>query len=260
MSAIFIDGHLAHYEVIGRGKPVLFLHGWIGSWRYWVPTMQAISTTNRAYAIDFWGFGESAKNSLYTIDDQAKLLYSFVDRIGLSQFSIVGHGFGSIVAFEFARRHPDLVDKMINIGFPLSINHLNSRFLNSDSNNSIEKIIKTNMVIDAIRIDALKNDPNANKILLDSFEKHLQWNENDFRKVCLLVYGLNDPLLKTPFLENKLPLSSNYHSILFEESGYFPMLDESSKFTRLLTEFLELSEDDDLRDLQIKEKWQRRVR
>ncbi len=47
MSVIFIDGQLAHYEVIGRGTPVLFLHGWVGSWRYWVPTMQVVST-NRA--------------------------------------------------------------------------------------------------------------------------------------------------------------------------------------------------------------------
>jgi pimeloyl-ACP methyl ester carboxylesterase len=63
MSAIFIDGQLAHYEVIGRGKPVLFLHGWVGSWRYWVPTMQTISSTNRTYALDLWGFGDSAKNN-----------------------------------------------------------------------------------------------------------------------------------------------------------------------------------------------------
>jgi hypothetical protein len=38
------------------------------------------------------------------------------------------------------------------------------------------------------------------------------------------------------------------------------MLDESSKFSRLLSEFLELGEDDSPRNLQIKEKWQRRVR
>jgi len=38
------------------------------------------------------------------------------------------------------------------------------------------------------------------------------------------------------------------------------MLEESSKFSRLLSEFLELSDEDSPRNLQIKEKWQRRVR
>ena len=260
MSAIFIDGHLAHYEVIGRGKPVLFLHGWYGSWRYWVPTMQVISTTNRAYAIDFWGFGESAKNNLYTLSDQTKLLYSFVERIGLSQFSIVGHGFGSIIAFEFARLYPDLVEKMFNVGFPLSLDHLNFHFLNTDSNNLIDKLIKPKAEIDAIRNDGLKNDPNAIKTFLEDLQIQSQWNTNDFQKICLLLYGLNDPLIKIPIYENTHSLPSNFHSMLFEESGYFPMLDESSKFSRLLTEFLELSEEDSLKNLQIKEKWQRRVR
>ena len=40
MSAITIGGDLIHYEVLGRGRPVLLVHGWIGSWRYWVPAMQ----------------------------------------------------------------------------------------------------------------------------------------------------------------------------------------------------------------------------
>jgi pimeloyl-ACP methyl ester carboxylesterase len=32
MSAIIIaENGLVHYEALGRGKPVLFLHGWIGS-------------------------------------------------------------------------------------------------------------------------------------------------------------------------------------------------------------------------------------
>ncbi|HET9433568.1 MAG TPA: alpha/beta fold hydrolase, partial [Chitinophagaceae bacterium] len=59
MSALIIDGDVVHYEAFGRGKPVLFIHGWLGSWRYWVPTMQAISDKYRAYALDLWGFGDS---------------------------------------------------------------------------------------------------------------------------------------------------------------------------------------------------------
>ncbi|HEY4724103.1 MAG TPA: alpha/beta hydrolase, partial [Anaerolineae bacterium] len=33
MSAIIIDSGLIHYEAIGRGRPLIFLHGWLGSWR-----------------------------------------------------------------------------------------------------------------------------------------------------------------------------------------------------------------------------------
>ena len=43
MSALIIDEEVVHYEVLGRGRPLIFVHGWLGSWRYWIPTMQALS-------------------------------------------------------------------------------------------------------------------------------------------------------------------------------------------------------------------------
>lgn len=56
MSAIHIDNRLVHYEVVGRrGAPMIFLHSWLGSWRYWLPTMEHVSERYRTFAIDFWG-------------------------------------------------------------------------------------------------------------------------------------------------------------------------------------------------------------
>ena len=62
MSAIILEQEVVHYEVLGRGRPLIFLHGWVGSWRYWIPVMQAASLTFRAYALDQWGFGDTAKD------------------------------------------------------------------------------------------------------------------------------------------------------------------------------------------------------
>ena len=49
MSIIVVDNQVVHYEVLGRGRPVLFLHGWMGSWRYWFPTMEHVQRYYRAY-------------------------------------------------------------------------------------------------------------------------------------------------------------------------------------------------------------------
>ncbi|HDN79852.1 MAG TPA: alpha/beta hydrolase, partial [Chloroflexi bacterium] len=59
MSAIVIDGGIIHYEVIGRGRPLIFIHGWLGSWRYWMGSMEELSPYFRTYALDLWGFGDS---------------------------------------------------------------------------------------------------------------------------------------------------------------------------------------------------------
>ena len=39
MSSITTDQGIVHYEVFGRGRPVILLHGWLGSWGLWQETM-----------------------------------------------------------------------------------------------------------------------------------------------------------------------------------------------------------------------------
>jgi len=53
MSVLYFQNEIVHYEALGRGRPLLFLHGWVGSWRYWMPTMQSASISFRTYALDF---------------------------------------------------------------------------------------------------------------------------------------------------------------------------------------------------------------
>ena len=79
-------------------------------------------------------------------------------------------------------------------------------------------------------------------------------------KACLLVNGQNDPAINPPELDALVTLPEQTHGILFEQSGHFPMLDESSKFNRLLVDFLALGPGESPRQLQLKEEWKRRVR
>ncbi len=120
MSAITIGGDLIHYEVLGRGRPVILLHGWLGSWRYWLPTMQALLTKYRVYALDLRGFGESGKNpQKYTLDHQVQLIHDFMAQLGLPKAAFVGHGLGALVVTEFARLYSDKVPRMLLISAPL---------------------------------------------------------------------------------------------------------------------------------------------
>ena len=120
MSAIVVDGELVHYEVLGRGRPVILLHGMIGSWRYWVPLLQRLQQSYRLYAIDLFGFGDSAKNpAQFMLDRQAALVQAFMDEMGLPKAAFIGHGFGALVAVEFARQHPDKVARLLMVSAPL---------------------------------------------------------------------------------------------------------------------------------------------
>lgn len=120
MSAITVGGDLVHYEVLGRGRQVILVHGWLGSWRYWVPTMTQISLKYRVYALDLFGFGDSGKNpEKYTIQHQVTLLEEFMEQMGLTKAAFVGHGLGSMVLTEFALANPDKVARMLISSAPL---------------------------------------------------------------------------------------------------------------------------------------------
>src|SRR3990170_5028354 len=116
------------YEVLGRGRPIIFLHDWVGSWRYWIPSMQAASISFRTYALDLWGFGDSAKNpSYYSVEQQISLLEEFLEEMGIGKIALVGHGLGAILAMLYAIRHPGTVDRILAISLPHAESAINAR-------------------------------------------------------------------------------------------------------------------------------------
>jgi pimeloyl-ACP methyl ester carboxylesterase len=120
MSAITIEGGLIHYEKLGRGRPVILVHGWIGSWRYWIPLMQQLHMRFSVYTLDLAGFGDSAKNAeSYTLEQQVALLHRFMEQLAIPKAAMIGHGLGAMVLTHFAQRHPERVARMLLVSAPL---------------------------------------------------------------------------------------------------------------------------------------------
>lgn len=262
MSIVTLDGEIVHYEVLGRGRPLVFLHGWVGSWRYWIPTMQAASITYRAYAIDLWGFGDSAKRvEHYTIPEQAKLLYDFMEDLGMARIALVGHGLGSVVALNFVLAHPEVVDRVMLTGFPVSNSAVNPRLRSAPASELTDWLLGKVPGADAARIEAPKSDQGAIRTSLDNLQEfNLLDLSMQLKTACLYVHGQNDPAVEVPSIEQLASLPEMTHQVVFESSGHFPMLDEPSKYNRLLFDFLSLPSGESPRQLQLKEEWKRRIR
>jgi len=260
MSVILLDRDIVHYEVLGRGRPLIFLHGWVGSWRYWLPVMQAASISFRAYALDFWGFGETAKKPIhYPLDQQIQLLDSFLEQMGIIKVALVGHGLGAIVAMSYAQQHPEFVDRVLAVSYPIDEAMINNRLRNSTPAGLAEWLVGRTPLTEPVRMDAPKTDAQAIQSSLASLtglkDALLQMNT-----ACVLVNGQNDPVIEELRPEQLNNLPEFTHAVTFDQSGHFPMLDESNKFNRLVADFLALSSGENPRQLQLKEEWKRRVR
>jgi len=110
-----------HYEVYGRGRPVILLHGWLGSWGLWQETMTFLGQYYRTYALDFWGFGESGKKrSTYAVQDFVALVNQFMDQLGIVEAPLVGHSMGGTVSLSVAVHYPERASKVVIIGSPIT--------------------------------------------------------------------------------------------------------------------------------------------
>ena len=107
MSSITTDQGIVHYEVYGRGRPVILLHGWVGSWGLWQETMAYLGRYYRTYALDFWGFGDSGKKrETYAVQDFVGLVDQFMDHLGIAKAPLVGHSMGGTVSLSVAIQYP----------------------------------------------------------------------------------------------------------------------------------------------------------
>jgi pimeloyl-ACP methyl ester carboxylesterase len=108
-----VDGLTLHYVVEGRGPAVVLLHGLGGFAQSWRHTIDALATRATVFALDLPGFGRSAKPpAAYRLAFFARALHGFLDAVGVTQASLVGHSLGGSVAVTYALTHPVRVERV----------------------------------------------------------------------------------------------------------------------------------------------------
>ena len=224
--------------------------------------MQFASSHHRAYSLDLWGFGDSAKlASRYSFEWQIALLDGFVQQMGIRNFSLVGHGLGAILALYYAADRPAEIDQLMVIGYPMGSHAINQRLASGSSLQLADWLFGKSNETKALKEDSTRTDSRAITTTLAQFGQ-VNWRQLSLRtqRPSLWVYGQNDSLIKFPGEKEISFLPDMGHFLPFEQSGHYPMLDEPLKFNRLLIDFTSIGPNQDLRELQIKEEWRRRIR
>ncbi|GAB4434976.1 MAG: alpha/beta hydrolase [Anaerolineae bacterium] len=252
-----------HYEAFGRGRPVLFLHGWLGSWRYWMPTMEAISDKYRTYALDLWGFGDSDKSKpRYQISDYVTLIHNFTENMGIREAPIIGHSLGAAVALDYTVRYPDRVNKMMAVSLPITPDAISRKLLDFSKNSVFSRMMWWRQVTHKeVQKEAEKTGEGVVNASIQSAAQLDIRSRLDLiaqsNALVLAVYGEKDDMIDPGPTRNLNGSWANIRPIGLSESRHFPMLEEKAKFNRLLQDFLDAT---DLSVLELKEEWRRRTR
>ncbi|MDR3570021.1 MAG: alpha/beta hydrolase [Syntrophobacteraceae bacterium] len=111
-----------HYAQRGEGGqlPVIFLHGFVDSWRSFAGVFEAFP--RRIVAPDLRGHGDSDKpECCYEVEDYTGDLVLLLDALGLHKVDLVGHSLGSFIAQRFSARFPERVRRLVLISSAPSI-------------------------------------------------------------------------------------------------------------------------------------------
>ena len=108
MKTVVLDSEMAHVETAAAGPDIVFLHGNPTSSYLWRNVMPHAAPLGRCLAPDLIGMGRSGKAPAgsYRFADHARYLDAWFDAAGVGErVVLIGHDWGSALAFHWARRH-----------------------------------------------------------------------------------------------------------------------------------------------------------
>ena len=100
------DGAKIYYEDRGEGRPILLVHGWLCSSRFWQRNVPELAAAFRVVTLDLRGHGNSSKTLTgHTIGQYARDVRQVVEHLGLRDATLVGWSMGGPVVLSYYQQY-----------------------------------------------------------------------------------------------------------------------------------------------------------
>ena len=104
---------LLHSQILGTGKPLLVLHGFLGMSDNWRSMGKQWAAHFEVHLIDLRNHGRSFHSDAFSYADMAADLTAYCDHHQLQQVIVLGHSMGGKLAMHYATTNPEQVEKLI---------------------------------------------------------------------------------------------------------------------------------------------------
>src|SRR5215510_13155592 len=116
-----VNGVRLHYVTAGKGKLIMFVHGFPEFWYEWKNQLAEFGHDYQAVAPDMRGYNLSSKPAdvdQYQVKYLVEDLRALAEKLGHKKFILVAHDWGGAVAWAFAIAHPEYLEKLVIINAP----------------------------------------------------------------------------------------------------------------------------------------------
>ena len=249
-----------NYKTLGSGKPLVILHGLLGSLDNWVTVSKYLSKSYKVYIIDLPNHGKSYHSQVFSYEDMSNDIDSFFNKSGLTNFSLLGHSMGGKLALKYTDMFEDKIDKLIIVDianksyginrfdhifkamFSISLNNLKSR---SDADSAISNIINNegerNFILKNLKRTADGFNWTPNIMLLHRKLSDISSKINLRRKVknnTLFLLGENSNYFNVEDEKNLSDEFENYSIKKIQNSGHWVHAENPKDFITSVLDFL----------------------
>ncbi len=247
---IIVDGLLVRYEISGKGKLVLLLHGWGDDSHTFAKLRSVLDGEYQTLVLDLPGFGGSqAPTSVWDLDDYAVILQKILEKLDLTElYAVIGHSNGGAIAIRAVVLNVLAPQRLILLASAGIRDRLTTHRLLFKSAAKIGKVTTAWMPENQKKslrkklYGAAGSDMLLVPTLEGTFKKIVNHDvQSDAAKITiptLLIFAQNDTAVP---LVNGKKLNQLIHGSRLEilsDSGHFVHLDQPEKVESLVVEFL----------------------
>jgi len=116
-----VDGLKMYYEIHGTGKPLILLHGGLGSTDMFSLIMPQLSQERQVIAVDLQAHGRTADvGSALSYETMADDVAALIHYLQIEKADLMGYSVGGEVALRTAIQHPEVVRKLVIVSAAFS--------------------------------------------------------------------------------------------------------------------------------------------
>lgn len=255
------SGKICYVEK-GKGRPIVFVHGFAGNLEWWTGSIQELSDEFRCIAYDHPGHGKSEKrDQKYTLSLLTETLHEVLKSLGLKDPLLVGHSMGGGVVLNYLLKHPETVRQAVVVGpagmrppegLPLRIvseltmkrdglpRYLFPRIMARSAVNMTKPM--TEEIYKALHVGKDPEWPLFRPALISLLSDFLKFSLlerlHEIQQDLLVIWGEGDrlePISLLPNLQKEIPHAK---VVTVPNCGHHPMLEQPAQYIRAVRGFL----------------------
>jgi pimeloyl-ACP methyl ester carboxylesterase len=238
LATVEVAGRRLHHVELGRGEPVVLIHGLGGSWRWWSRNIEPLAEHFRVFALDLsrrehWLRGQGRVRPREADD----VLAAWLDRVDLGPVHLVGHSLGGHMAIRLSARHPERVRRLVliaSVGLPFGAGllRLTARALGPVPERTLA--FRRLVLADSLRTNPLVVLQTAREMLRDDLTGLLE----RIAAPTQIIWGERDPMVPVANAHRLHAAIAGSRLLIIPRAGHNPMYYHPAVCNRTMIDFL----------------------